>query len=167
MGTIKTLEKLFMEELYDLYSVEQQIITALTKMIKKANNEKLKKAFEDHLETTRNQKERLNKVFDEVGKKARSKKCEAMEGIIKEGEEMIKEAESDGAIMDAVLIAAAQKVEHYEIASYGSIATFAKQLGHSKAAELLEETLKEEKNTDKLLSKLAKNTINEKAMAKK
>lgn len=165
MGTIKTLEKLFVEELYDLFSVEQQNITALTKMSKKASSEKLKNALEEHLEMTKNQKDRLVKVFDAVGKKARSKKCEGVEGIIKEGEEMFEEADTASAVLDATIIAAAQKVEHYEIASYGTVAEYAKSLGHDEAAKLLAETLKEEKDTDKKLSSLAKQ-INKQAKAK-
>jgi len=162
MGTTKSLQKLFLEELYDLYSVEKQNITALTKMMKKANNEKLKNALKDHIEESKNQKGRLEKVFNVIGRKARSKKCIGVEGIIKEGEEMIA-ASDDGAIMDAVIISAAQKVEHYEIAGYGTITELAKQLGHKEAAELLAETLKEEKDTDKKLTRLAKSSINEAA----
>lgn len=165
MGTIKTLEKLFMEELYDLYSVEKQNITALTKMSKKANSDKLKTALEEHISESKGQKERLKKVFDVIGKKARSKKCKGMEGIINEGEEMIGEADTDQLIMDAVIISAAQKVEHYEIAGYGTITQLAKELGYDEAAELLAETLKEEKNADNKLTRLAKQSINKKAKA--
>jgi ferritin-like metal-binding protein YciE len=163
MAKMKNLEDLFIDELKDIYNAEGQLIKALPQMAKKANSEKLKQALEEHLEETKGQKERLEKVFKEVGKKASGKKCEAMEGLVKEGKEIMSEAVEEEYVLDAGIISAAQKVEHYEIASYGTLVEYAKKLGYDKAADLLKQNLEEEKNADKLLNKLAINSINNKA----
>jgi ferritin-like metal-binding protein YciE len=132
-------------------------------MVKKATNPKLKKAFQDHLEETKGQVERLEKVFESLGKAARSKKCAAMEGILEEGKEILEEdAEPD--VHDAMLIAAAQKVEHYEIATYGTLCTWAELLGQNEALGLLKETMAEEENADKLLTTISE-TVNQRANA--
>ena len=151
---MESLRELFVQELKDLYSAENQITKALPKMIKAASSEELKSAFEDHLEVTRKQIERLDQIFEELDESPRGKKCVGMEGLLKEGKELMEEdAEED--VLDAGLIAAAQHVEHYEIAGYGCVRTYAQLLGMKKAAKLLQQTLDEEKETDELLSGLA------------
>lgn len=158
------LEEAFVEELKDLLHAERQITKALPRMAKKADSPELKKAFEEHLKQTEEQIVRLEQVFELLGKPARAKKCEAMEGIIGEGKEVMQEAEED--VLDAVLIAAAQKVEHYEIASYGTVCTWAEELNcDKKVVDLLKRTLSEEKETDERLTKLATSRANEKAIA--
>lgn len=132
-------------------------------MMKNATSPKLKESIALHLEETKNQAARLEKVFASIGKKAVAKKCDAMEGLIKEGEGILEETET-GAVRDAAIIASAQKVEHYEIATYGTLATYAKMMGNKEALSLLLETLKEEKNTDLNLTKLAKSEVNVNAM---
>ena len=152
---MKTLADAFSDELRDMYSAEKQLTAALKKMAKKAQNEELQKGFEEHLEQTNGHIERLEQVFKEIGKQARAKKCEAMEGIVKEGESVMGE-DAAPEVMDALLIACAQKVEHYEIATYGTLCTWAEQLGYAKAKKLLGDNLQEEEATDKKLTKLAK-----------
>jgi ferritin-like metal-binding protein YciE len=162
MGKMKSLQDLFVEQLRDLYYAEKQIIKALPKMAKKATSGELKKAFETHLHETEDQVERLERVFEKLEMTARGKTCPAMDGLIDEGKEIMTE-DAEPSVMDAGLIAAAQKVEHYEIASYGTLRTYAKMLGYNKIADLLQETLDEEGNTDKKLSQLAEK-INEDAL---
>ena len=156
---MESLQELLVEEMRDIYSAEKQITKAMPKMIKKASNPQLKKAFETHLRETEGQVQRLEKIFEKLGKKPTGKKCAAMEGLIEEGKEMMGE-DMDDDVMDAALISAAQKVEHYEIASYGTVRTYAKLLGNKDAARLLQQTLDEEGKTDKLLTKLAESSIN-------
>lgn len=151
---VDTVEKLFMNELKDLYSAEKQITKALPKMAKAATSEELRQAFETHLEETRGHIERLERVFEIMGETARAKTCEGMKGLIEEGSEMMEEAE-EGEVRDAGLIAAAQRVEHYEMAAYGTVRTIAQMMGQSEAADLLQQTLDEEGKTDKLLTKIA------------
>ena len=156
---METLQDLMLDEIKDLYSAEQQLTKALPKMAKKASSPELKQAFETHLAETQGQIERLESVFEALGEKPKAKKCLAMEGLIKEAKEMMGE-DMDDDVMDAALISAAQKVEHYEIASYGTVRTYAKLLGNKDAARLLQQTLDEEGKTDKLLTKLAESSIN-------
>lgn len=163
MAKVKTMDDLFLEELRDIYDAEKQIIKALPKMAKSATSEDLKGAFEEHLEQTKGQVERLERIFSELDEKPTGTKCEGMEGLLSEGEKVIREGEPS-AVLDAGLIAAAQKVEHYEIASYGTARTFAELLGHEEAAELLEETLDEEKETDEKLTGLAESIVNPEAV---
>ena len=151
---LNTLQDALLEELRDMLSAEKQLVRALPKMAKKADSGDLKSAIEEHLEETKTQVERLEKVFESLDKKPRTKKCEAMAGLILEGEEVMKE-EADPQVRDALLIAAAQKVEHYEIASYGTLCTWAKTLGLSDVLALLKETMSEETAADKKLSKIA------------
>jgi ferritin-like metal-binding protein YciE len=160
---IDSLKKLYVEELKDLYSAEKQLIQALPKMAKKATNEQLKQAFQQHLEITQGQLERLDTIFEGLGKAARGKKCKAMEGLIEEGKEMMQEDMAED-VMDAALIAAAQRIEHYEIAGYGTVRTYAQLLGEKEAAQLLQQTLDEEGEADKRLSQLAESSINVEAM---
>jgi ferritin-like metal-binding protein YciE len=158
----KTLEDLFVDQLQDAYSAETQLTKALPKMAKAAKSDDLRAGFEQHLKETQNQISRLERVFEQVGAKKGSNTCEAMEGLVAEGEEVMGLG-LDKDAQDAGLIAAAQKAEHYEIALYGTLCTFAKQLGHNEAATLLHETLEEEKRTDEKLTMLAKSSINPKA----
>ncbi|MBV9463517.1 MAG: ferritin-like domain-containing protein [Verrucomicrobiae bacterium] len=159
---IDSLQKLFEEELKDVYDAENQLLKALPKMAKAATSQELKDAFNEHLEQTKGHVERLEQVFEELELPAKGKTCKAMKGLIQEGSEILKE-KGDSAVIDAALIVAAQKVEHYEIASYGSLRTFANLLGHEDAAETLQETLDEEEETDKKLTELAEEIINEQA----
>jgi ferritin-like metal-binding protein YciE len=151
-----------MHELKDLYNAEQQIMKALPKMAKAATSNDLRNAFEMHLRETEKQIERLDMVFNKLGEKAKGEKCKAMEGIIKEAEDMMTE-NADSDVMDAALIACAQRVEHYEIAGYGTVCTYAKQLGHTEVLNMLHMTLEEEKNTDMKLTSIAESKINIKA----
>lgn len=153
------LNDLFLTELKDIYSAESMILKSLPKLAKAAASPKLQEAFKEHLEETKNQVERLNQIFTNLGVPPKSKKCEGMEGIIAEAEEFL-DAQGDPAVKDAALIACAQKVEHYEICGYGTCRTFAQFLGDQQSAELLQQTLDEEKKTDKLLTKLAEKDIN-------
>lgn len=156
MSKIESLQDLFVHELKDVYSAEKQLLKALPKMAKAAASEELRAAFEEHLAVTEKQVERLEQVFDLLDMAPRAKKCEAMEGLIKEGEEIIKEKKNfDPDSLNAALIAGAQKVEHYEIATYGTLRTWAKLLGHSEAAKLLQQTLDEEGDADKELTGLS------------
>lgn len=157
--TKSKLQKLFENELKDIYWAEKALVKALPKMAKKATSEELIEAIENHLQETEGHVERLEKVFEIMGKPAQAKKCEAMDGLIKEGEEIMKESD-EGVMRDAGIITAGQKVEHYEIASYGSLRTFAQRLGMNEAAQLLEDTLEEEKAADEKLSEVAETAIN-------
>jgi ferritin-like metal-binding protein YciE len=159
-----SLQKLFVHELNDLYSAENQMLEALPKMAEKASNPELRQAFERHHRQTEEQVRRLDRIFDSLEHQPGDHKCRGMEGLIEEGEEVIREAESD-AIRDAGMIAAAQRVEHYEIAAYGTARTYARQLGNEDAAELLQQTLDEEGETDKRLTMLAEGQVNREAMS--
>jgi len=156
---MESLKDLFEHELRDIYYAEKALVKALPKMAKGATSEKLKEGIEEHLEQTKGQVERLEQVFELLGVPARGKKCEAMEGLIEEGAGLLEE-DADSDVLDAGIIAAAQKVEHYEIATYGTLCTWARQLGMDDAADLLGETLEEEKQTDLKLSELAESEIN-------
>jgi ferritin-like metal-binding protein YciE len=151
---LDTLEDVFVEQIADLYSAEQQLVQALPKMAGAANSEELRNALQDHLQQTQGHVERLEEVIRHAPKTVPQETCKAMQGLIREGEEIVQ-AQGDGAALDAALIAAAQRVEHYEIAGYGTAKTLADQLGYDRAEELLDETLSEEANADKLLTKLA------------
>lgn len=159
MPEINTLKEKLVDELRDIYHAEKQITKALPKMMKKATSEELAAAFEKHLGETEGQIERLEQCFELLGEKVKAKPCEAMKGILEEGSEEMGEDMTDE-VMDAVLIACAQKVEHYEIASYGSVVAWAQGLGLDEVADLLQETLDEEKSTDESLTTLAEETIN-------
>ena len=160
--TEKHLDALFLDTLKDIYYAEKQIYKALPKMAKAAASDKLRAAFEKHHDETEGQIERLEKLFEQLGKPARGKKCDAIEGILDEGEEIMDEY-TDTPALDAGLLAAAQAVEHYEISRYGTLKTWASKLGHGDAVNLLDETLAEEKKTDDALSKLAVSAINAEA----
>lgn len=153
------LRDLFVDSLKDIYWAEKALTKALPKMAKNASTPNLVKAINDHLEETKEQVTRLEDVFKSIGEKAVAKKCDAMEGLIKEGDGILEETEP-GAVRDAGIIAAAQKVEHYEIATYGTLAAFARILGEDQAARLLQQTLTEEKHADATLSEAAFNNIN-------
>jgi ferritin-like metal-binding protein YciE len=150
----ENLHELFVDELKDIYDAEKQLTKALPKMAKAANSQDLRAAFEEHLEITRMQVNRLEEVFKSLGMAARGKPCEGMKGLIEEGQEKMEELEQ-GATLDAALIAAAQKVEHYEIATYGTLTTFAEIMGHQDAKDLLGQTLDEEKEADEKLTQVA------------
>ena len=156
---IDSLDILLEEELKDIYSAEKQLLKALPKMAKKASSDELRAAFEEHLTVTEGQVTRLEEVFEALGKTAKAKTCKAMQGLIEEATEIMEE-DADDAVMDAGIIAAAQKVEHYEIASYGTVRTWAKLCGEEEAAELLQETLDEETEADQNLTELAENFVN-------
>ena len=156
---LKTLEDLLLHELRDLYSAEKQLLKALPKMAKASSNEELKAGFEEHLSQTETHVERLEQAFELLGKPARAETCKAMKGLVEEGSDIIEE-DAEPAVHDAGLICAAQKVEHYEIASYGTVIAWAEKLGHNEVAELLSETLDEEKETDEKLTELAESAIN-------
>jgi len=156
---LDTLQKLYEDQLKDLHSVERQIIQALPKMIKAAEDEELSAALSEHLEITREQLARLDGIFEKLGKRGTGKKCKGMEGILEEGKELLeKDAEAD--VLDAAIIAAAQHVEHYEMAGYGTAAAYAKLLGDREAEKLLRQSLAEEKEADARLNKLAERRIN-------
>ena len=157
------LTELFMEELRDIYGAEKQLSQALPKMKKAATSPDLAMAFEDHLRVTQNQITRLEQIFEAVGRRPDAKKCEGMEGLIKEGESVIQDTEAGSATRDVGLIVSAQKVEHYEIAAYGSLRQLARTIDKENVSRLLEETLQEEKETDMLLSNLAETLINQEA----
>lgn len=156
---LDSLQKLYIEELRDLYNAEQQITKALPKMAKAASSPDLKQAFEDHQKQTEEHVHRLERIFEKLGESPKGKTCRGMEGIIREGEEMIQE-NADPSVRDAALISAAQRVEHYEMAGYGTVRNYAKLLDHKDAAKLLQKTLDEEGATDKKLTKLAESGIN-------
>jgi len=157
------LQELFIEELRDIYWAEKHLVKALPKMQKATSSEDLATAFADHLAVTQEQVSRLEQVFDLMGEKARGKKCDAMEGLVKEAESVIEDTEEGTSTRDVALIIAAQKVEHYEIAAYGGLATLAKTLGKNEVKELLGQSLEEEKETDELLTQLAESNINQSA----
>ncbi len=151
---LNSLNTLLVHELRDLYSAETQLLEALPQMAQVATHDELKQAFNEHESQTRQQIERLRDIFDRLGESPEGEHCEAMEGLIEEGQEII-EQQGDAVVKDAALIAAAQRAEHYEIAGYGTARTYANELGMTEAANLLDETLSEEKNTDERLTKLA------------
>ena len=156
------VQELLADQLKDLFSAENQIIKALPKMAKNATNEQLRVAFERHLEETRGQVARLEQIAEEMGITLRGKKCKGMQGLLDEGKEAMDEFEDD--VLDAAMIGAAQKVEHYEIAGYGTARTHASMLGMTKAARLLQQTLDEEGRTDKKLTDLAERVVNREAL---
>ncbi|HVD62534.1 MAG TPA: ferritin-like domain-containing protein [Gemmatimonadaceae bacterium] len=156
---METLKDLYVEELKDLYSAENQIIKALPKMIKAASHNELKQAFTKHLKQTEMHAQRVEQICDELGVSPKGKKCVGMEGLLKEGSELIKE-KPEPDVLDAGLIAAAQHVEHYEMAGYGCVRTYARQLGYDSQADLLQTTLDEEGDTDHLLTQIAESAIN-------
>lgn len=162
MATARTLQELFLSTLQDIYHGEKQILKALPKMAKNASSPELKQAFQHHYDQTEGQVERLQRVFELMEKSPRGRTCEAIEGLVEEGKEVMSEAQT-GEVMDAGLIAAAQAVEHYEMARYGTLRSWAEQLGMQEAAKLLDQTLQEEKETDELLNKIAKGSVNRKA----
>jgi ferritin-like metal-binding protein YciE len=156
---VNSLKELFVEELKDMYDAENQIVKALPKMVKATSTPELKKAFEEHLEKTKGHVGRLEQIFQGLGEEPKTKKCDGLRGILEEGEDVISEG-SEGPVRDAGLIAGAQRVEHYEMAVYGSLKTWAGQLGENRAATLLEETLNEEKEADRLLTHIATSGVN-------
>jgi ferritin-like metal-binding protein YciE len=160
---LETLKDLYVNELRDLYNAENQLTKALPKMAKGASSDELKEAFEKHLEQTKGHVQRLEEVFEDIDEKPKGKTCQAMKGLIEEGSEVLK-ADGEDSVIDAGLIVAAQKVEHYEIAGYGSLRTFAQLLGKDKSAELLQQTLDEESETNELLNKLAEDIVNPEAL---
>ncbi len=160
--SLDSLADAFYDELRDVLSAERQLTSALPKMAKNATSTVLKKAFENHLDETNQQVERVEQAFEETGKAARAKTCEAMKGLIEEAAELIKE-DAEPAVKDAMLIACAQKVEHYEIATYGTLCTWAEALGYPKALKLLKQNIAEEEAADKKLSKIAV-SINQEAL---
>lgn len=162
--SLDSLEKLFIEELKDVYSAEKQILRALPKMAKTAESPQLQQAFTKHLRETEGQVQRLERIFQELGHAARGKKCKGMEGLLEEGKEVLEE-EGEPAVIDAALIASAQRVEHYEIAAYGCLRTYAQLLGYSQAEQLLQQTLTEEEAADKKLTELGESGINDAAAA--
>jgi Mn-containing catalase len=158
------LEELLINEMQDLLHAEGQLVKALPKMAKAAKDPKLKQAFEKHTEETRNQVERLKQAFELLGARAKAKPCKAMQGLVEEGQEQIAEGkEKEEAVSDLMLVAAAQKVEHYEISGYGTCRTIAEQIGNNKVAKLLQQTLSEEEKADKLLTQLSPSLLEEAA----
>src|SRR5262249_35036725 len=160
---VASLHDLYVEELKDLYSAENQILKALPKMVKAASSSELQNAFQEHLEVTRGHVERLEQIFKKLDARPKGKKCKAMEGLLEEGKEMMQDAEPP--VLDAALIGAAQRVEHYEIAGYGCARTYARILGDIEAADLLQQTLEEEGAADKKLTEIAESAINQEAAA--
>ena len=161
---LDNLRKLYVEELRDLYSAENQLVKALPKMAKGASSAELKQAFEDHLEETEGHVERLEEIFEGLDESPKGKTCKAMKGLVEEGSEMLEE-EGEDSVLDAGIIAAAQKVEHYEIASYGTVRTWADLLGEKEAVKLLQETLNEEGAADEKLTELAEEIVNPEALS--
>jgi len=159
MDKLNDLNDLFVHELKDLYSAEQQILKALPKMAAATTHQELRQAFVEHEQMTRDQVRRLDMIADDLGVDLKGHKCKGIEGIIDEGEDLLK-TKADADVLDAGLIGAAQRVEHYEIAGYGTARTFAQRLGHTRAAELLQQTLDEEGNTDKRLTRIAESMVN-------
>jgi ferritin-like metal-binding protein YciE len=151
----ENLSKLYVDELKDLFSAENQLLKALPKMAKAASSDELRSGFEEHLEQTKGHVQRLEQIFESLDESPKGKKCVGMEGLVKEGSEVMEE-DFDDAVLDAGLIGAARRVEHYEMAAYGAVCEIAKVLGHTKHASLLEKTLAEEKQTDEKLAELAK-----------
>ena len=160
---LNSLQELYVEQLQDLYSAEKQLVKALPKMVKAASDTELQQAFQNHLAQTQGHVTRLERIFDQFGTSAGGKTCKAMEGLIEEGSEMLKK-KGEPAVLDAGMIAAAQRIEHYEIAGYGCARTYASELGRTDDARLLEETLNEEKQADEKLTAIAEQSINVEAM---
>jgi ferritin-like metal-binding protein YciE len=160
---LDTLKTLYTNELRDLYNAEGQLLKAMPKMAKAASSEELKDAFEKHLEQTKSHVERLEEVFEDIGEKPKGKTCRAMKGLIEEGFEILQE-DGEESVIDAGIIVAAQKVEHYEIAGYGSVRTFAQLLGKDRSAELLQTTLEEESEANEVLNRLAEDIVNPEAL---
>ena len=160
--SLDSLEKLFLEELKDVYNAEKQLLRALPRMAKAAESPELQQAFNKHTKETEGQVQRLERVFQELGQSARGKTCKGMQGLVEEGKDVM-EKEGEGPVIDAALIASAQRVEHYEIAAYGCLRTYAQLLGLEQAVQLLQQTLDEEEATDKILTQLGESGINEAA----
>ena len=158
------MRELYIDHLRDLYDAENQLIKALPKMAKEANSDELRLGIEEHLEQTRGHAERLEQIFEQLGEKPKGKKCKGMQGVIDEGKETLEE-DMEEDTKDAAIIAAAQRVEHYEMAGYGVARTFAQLLGRDEAADLLQETLEEERETDENLTSIAESMINERALS--
>ncbi|MFP5276435.1 MAG: ferritin-like domain-containing protein [Acidobacteriota bacterium] len=154
MSSVDSMEKLFLAELKDLYSAENQITKALPKMAKAASSQDLRNAFEHHLKETEEQIQRLEQIFEMIGESPKGKTCEGLKGILEEGERMMHEA-PEGPLRDEAMIAGAQRVEHYEMAAYGTVRTYAERLGKQQMVQLLERTLEEEKNADKKLTEVS------------
>lgn len=159
---MKSMDDLFLSFLQDIYHAEKQGLRAIPKMVKAAESQELKDLLQQHREQSQQQVERLEQVFEQIGKRARGKTCEAMKGLIEEGEDATDEGEK-GPVLDAALIACEQAIEHYEISRYGTMVVWAKQLGHGEAAGLLQQSLDEEKEADRLLNELAERSLNQKA----
>lgn len=162
--SLDSLSSLFLEELKDIYNAEKQILTALPRMAKAADSPKLAEAFTRHRQETEGHVARLEEIFRQLDKPVRGKKCKGMEGLLEEGKEVLQE-DGESSVIDAALIAAAQRVEHYEMAAYGCLRTYAELLGHSEAVVLLEQTLKEEEAADRKLTDLGEGGINAAAVA--
>jgi ferritin-like metal-binding protein YciE len=160
---LDTLKKLYLEELRDIYNAEQQLVKALPKMAKGASSDELKQAIEDHLGETKTHVERLEEIFSGLDEEAKGKTCKAMKGLIEEGSEILDE-KGEESVLDAGIIAAAQKVEHYEIATYGTLRSWADLLGEDEAADLLQQTLDEEGEADKRLNEIAEGIVNPEAL---
>lgn len=161
--TLDNLKDLYVEQLRDLYNAEQQLTEALPQMVEAASHSELRQAFESHLKETREHVQRIESIFNDLGESPSGEKCEAMEGLIEEGEELL-EKDADDDVLDAGLIAAAQKVEHYEISGYGTVATYAELLDRDNDHEILTRTLSEEKEADKKLNRIAKEIVNPEAV---
>ncbi|SEK94411.1 Ferritin-like metal-binding protein YciE [Chitinophaga rupis] len=164
-GEPSKFQQLFMDELKDIYWAEKNLVKSLPKMQKAATSEELANAIAEHVEVTKGHVSRLEQVFEMLGAKAVAKKCPAMEGLIAEGQEVVSDTEEDTAVRDAGIIVCSQKIEHYEIAAYGSLRTLANRMGQSEIASLLEQTLEEEKETDQTLTQIAESSVNEEAAA--
>jgi ferritin-like metal-binding protein YciE len=162
--SLDSLEKLFLEELKDVYNAEKQILRALPRMAKAADSPELQQAFTKHLRETEGQVQRLERVFQNLGQSVRGKTCKGMQGLLEEGKEVL-EKDGEPSVIDAALIASAQRVEHYEIAAYGCLRTYAQLLGYSEAEQLLQQTLNEEEAADKKLTQLGESGINDAAAA--
>jgi ferritin-like metal-binding protein YciE len=162
--SLDNLNKLFLNELKDIYNAEKQILAALPRMAKAAESPELAQALTQHRRETEGQVDRLEQIFDEIEQPARGKKCKGMEGLLEEGKEILEE-DGEGSVIDAAIIASAQRVEHYEIAAYGCLRTYADLLGYRGAVKLLEQTLKEEEAADKKLTELGEGGINAAALA--
>ena len=159
-----SFEKLYLDQLKDAYNAEKQLVKALPKMSKAATSPELRTALDEHLDVTRRQVERLEEIFQDLGKPASGKTCKGMSGIIEEGQELLQE-DGDPEVIDAGIIAAAQRVEHYEMATYGTLRTFAEMRGDAKAARVLEEILNEEKEADERLTRIAESSVNARAQS--
>jgi ferritin-like metal-binding protein YciE len=160
MAKMRTLHDLFIDQLQDMNSAERQLVGALPKMAKAASSPELRRAFEQHLDVTKSQMDRLGQVFEMLGASSGRKKCKGMEGLIAEGDELLMEEGMSPAVKDAGLIAAAQKVEHYEIASYGTLRTYADIMGHKEASRVIQQILDEEGQADKMLTQIAEKSVN-------